>query len=545
MSEIQARIDATWADAQRRWSRFLLLSRPVDAAGCPSVARIDLTTRQVEVNGAMIANRKLWDSMEGILAHEVGHHVRYPGSLVVAARLRLLEKEIIPIEEYSLINLFTDLLINERLGRDEGIRAQLLGVYAAFNGEHRTWEQDPAFSFYLAVYEELWQLAPGTLVPHDRFVELHPGYRADAQLLAQDLFHLGPNLYTQFLYFVHVVGRYLAPPQRKSPLSLDPYACGCDTPGPDDWADALTPTAREEEALRRALAEGWLRKDQAGRMRKTDDRIANLPGAGTARADAIPEIMAAFYRREAERHLFRPPAQRVLGEAVVPTTLEEWELGDPVQAIDWLATLVARGDSVGGLQPLKRERIADLEGHDVPLWQPRMEIYLDVSGSMPDPRTTINAMTLAAQVLAVATIRAGGWVRALLFSGHYVRTWEWCRSEVELSRFLMHYMGGGTVFPFEVLEASLAECRAAQPIRVVISDFDMDANVQKSKENEEILARAARLSPHTVLLLHGTRLAQRYRDHGAQVIIVDKLDDFPRMAARLSAALFSRDEVMP
>ena len=36
----------------------------------------------------------------------------------------------------------------------------------------------------------------------DVFAKAYPDYRADAQVLAQDLFHLGPNLYTQFLYFV-------------------------------------------------------------------------------------------------------------------------------------------------------------------------------------------------------------------------------------------------------------------------------------------------------------------------------------------------------
>ena len=37
------------------------------------------------------------------------------------------------------------------------------------------------------------------------------------------------------------------------------------------------------------------------------------------------------------------------------------------------------------------------EGFDVPMWQPRMEIYLDVSGSMPNPCLAVNAMTLAAR----------------------------------------------------------------------------------------------------------------------------------------------------
>src|SRR5262249_36220342 len=150
-----------------------------------------------------------------------------------------------------------------------------------------------------------------------------------------------------------------------------------------------------------------------------DGRIHGIPGRHGADASRVPEVMAAYYRREAERYLLRPPPIATVGEAVVPTTLDDWEAGDPAPAIDWLATLLARGERLGAVQPLKRERIADFEGHDVPLWQPRIEIYLDVSGSMPDPRVTRNAMTLAAQILCLGTVRAGGWVRALLYSSDY------------------------------------------------------------------------------------------------------------------------------
>ncbi len=85
-------------------------------------------------------------------------------------------------------------------------------------------------------------------------------------------------------------------------------------------------------------------------------------------------------------------------------------------------------------------------------------------------------MTLGAQILIVAAIRAGGWARATLYSSAHVDYWRWCRSEAELSRFLMHYIGGGTDFPFDLLASSLEECRTNQPIRVMITDTDFDAN---------------------------------------------------------------------
>src|SRR6516164_584490 len=264
------------------------------------------------------------------------------------------------------------------------------------------------------------------------FATEYPGSRAEAQVLGQNLFALGPNIYTQFLYFVSIVAKYAMLNSEQEPTAADPYACGCGEPSADDWADALTPDAREREAIRRALREGWIRKELAERMSDAEileRRIHSLPGSQSDDATRVPEVMAAYYRREAERYLLKPPPQRAWGEATTPTTLEEWEPGEPLRDVDWAATITQRGPLLGAAQPLRRQRVAEAEGWEVPLWQPRVEVYLDVSGSMPDPRRTRNAMTLAAQVLVTGAIRAGGWARAVLYSGAAVPFREWCRSE--------------------------------------------------------------------------------------------------------------------
>jgi hypothetical protein len=552
----RAEVNRCWDLARGHWSTFLLLSHPV-ASNDPEIAQIHMGTREIGVNYQGLAEKGVLDCLEAILAHEVGHHVRYPGSLAVDARLRLTERSLIPIEGYSLINLFTDLLINARLGATESLRRQLARVYQAFTVDAfaeevwrrdakrkrpARWKRDPSFVFYLAVYEELWQMTAGSLVGAalEEFDAEYPGYRADAQLLVQNLFGLAPNLYTQFIYFLSVMCRYVKPLDGDTPDSVDPCKCGQGEPAPEDWADALTPSAAEREAFERALREGWISAEQAKGAADLERRISGLPGAGTPDAEKVPEIMAAYYRLQADRYLLRPPPQRTEGEAVVPTTPEDWEPGDAVRDIDWLSTLLERGEHFGGVAPLKRARIAEHEGFDQPLWQARVEIYVDVSGSMPDPRFALNAMTLAAQVLVSGAVRGGGWVRLLLYSHEPIKYWEWCRSEVELSRFLMHYIGGGTNFPFGVLAESVEECGGRQPIRVIISDRDFDTNYAEDSPAAEIFARATTRSPHLVLLQHmaDPRRTPAYRAAGAKVIDVQQMVDFPKMAADLSFALF-------
>ena len=545
---LQGEIERTWPLAKVRWSRFLLLNDPLRNDEIHSVAQIELASRQVSLNEKLIRQHQLECCVEGLLAHEVGHHVRYPGTLAVEARLRLLEKSIIPLDGYSLTNLFQDLMINEFLGRE--LKDQFIKIYQAFTSEpafhaDKCWKRDPAFLFYLSLYEALWQLEPGTLIgdPEPEFADAFPGYRAEAHVLAHELFRMEPNLYTQFLYFTSVMTRYLKPMIDEALQQW--HACQCMTgqPSPDDWASALTPTDAERQAIERAVKSGWFTEDQADRLRKLnelEERIASLPGFGTDDAALIPDVMAAHYRQLAERHLVKPPPLPRIGEAIVPTTLDDWQFSDPVNDIDWLTSLAQKGPLLATAQPLKRVPIAETEGYDLRLWQPRMEIYLDVSGSMPNPIYQLNAMTLAAQILTLGTTRAGGVVRAALYSHEPVLYWTWCRSDLEMSRFLMHYIGGGTDFPFELLRKSCEECRADQPIRVVISDQDFDANFGANSTNREIFITAALNSARWILLQHrpDPEHVKLYRNLGATLVAVENFADFPRVATDLAHSLF-------
>jgi hypothetical protein len=106
----------------------------------------------------------------------------------------------------------------------------------------------------------------------------------------------------------------------------------------------------------------------------------------------------------------------------------------------------------------------------------------------------------------------------------------------------MHYIGGGTAFPFPVLGDSVAECRGRQPIRAIITDPDFDANYDAGETgaHARIFAEAARESPYLVLLLHRP-LPERirlYQSTGARVVAIPAMDDFPRMAVDLARALF-------
>ncbi|HVO30989.1 MAG TPA: hypothetical protein VMV18_09640 [bacterium] len=549
-----AEVDAAWEKALGDWG-LVLIARPVQDPKSEALAFINLETRQVVINPERIDALKARSSLEGIFAHELGHHLRYPGSLAVQARLELLEREILPIKQYSLLNLFGDFLINTDLPTmHPHLQAQLAAVYAGCPATADGVDQDPSFYFFLTCFEEAWMLPPRTLTREagTALERRYPGARAEAQVLAQELPNLAPNLFTQFLYFASVFSRYQLTDlddnwnAKKQHGSMNPTAHDHSDPTPGDYADALRRSAQESDAIRKAIERGWLKPAQIPDAKESEARRAGaLPGVLAGAPKKLAEAMAIHYRRMAERYLFRPPKEKKGGDAIIPTTLSPWEIGDNPKEIDWLSTVSLGGEELGIANPLKRDYDTDEPAETPKEFTRRLEVYLDVSGSMPDPKLNVNPMTLGAQVLAMSALRAGGQVRALIYSTNNLKHWEWTRSEMEMSRFLMEYIGGGTDFPFAVLKESVEKCGTNQPVRVVLTDSDFRWNLNQRKDSAQI-ARAAVAKGPFIAMLNGARSATdawvaEIAALGIHCIPVPDMASFPKVAASLGETLFGDD----
>jgi hypothetical protein len=79
-------------------------------------------------------------------------------------------------------------------------------------------------------------------------------------------------------------------------------------------------------------------------------------------------------------------------------------------------------------------------------------------------------------VLSASTIRKGGKVRAVIYSWGKPMVSGWMADEEHARQFLLHYVGGGTDYPFPILRESALDRDDA--IRVIISDSDFLSNVQ-------------------------------------------------------------------
>jgi|CXWL01.1.fsa_nt_gi hypothetical protein len=543
-------IAEAWDEALALWDVSATLSppevwRPPEAKSVQAdepLAYIDLETRQVVVNLDLLERMGALHCLKAVLAHEIGHHVRFPHSLGLSASLNLLEKRLIPGLGQSLTNLFFDLLVNEYVGRN--LADDLCDVYKGFQKTQPSKKVDPLFSFYLMAYEELWAREPYELVDQktEQTLELKfPGIRNEARTFVQHFYAL-PTVQQQFVYFCSRFIRYIEDPL-KLKFSI-PLASDMPSPDADDYDAAARGHASEatDEALKEARRRGWIKDTGLTDERELDPleairRISEgLPGSG--QREFRLALVSKHYKRLVDQHILKLPGVTPPPDATLPSILEDWEWGENPRLIDWTGTVTSQGP-LAALRPQKRDSLPDeptpREGQF-----PEVEIYLDTSGSMPDPSQALNTMTLAALILAASALRKGGKVRCIVYSYGRPLVSGWMSDEETARRFLLHYNGGGTDYPFAILKTSAKE--RDDVIRVIVSDSDFLTNVEGAghldtlrfgcERSKLLIAFLAASQTHAETVLRSILPARQFR-----LAIVKNLGDFAKAAASLADAL--------
>ncbi|RKG75323.1 hypothetical protein D7W79_20650 [Corallococcus exercitus] len=562
-------VERCWRDALALWDVHVQLSppephqpfQPGEAAANEPLAYIDLVRRQVFVHFEMLIRMGARDSLTAVLAHEIGHHVRFPHTLGWDAELRVLEQRLIPGLGQSLTNLFFDLQVNEFVGRTHA--DALCAVYQGFlrtpdgrkkNKPRSRTKKDPKdadpggtsplFCFYLAIYEELWRKQPGHLVPEamlTRLEEAYPGFRAQARMFVQTFYALADGR-LQFLYFCASFIRFIDLPSEVS--FFIPMGGDLGIPDEGDLDAAVQSGGRWEDALKEARANGWLDDSHDTKESEPLDTIrratAHLPGNDGGRLRRA--LVGRYYRRLVDQYILKLPASPSKPEPYLRTIPEAWEYGDDPSTIDWTLTVIAQGP-LAAVSPLRRELEADLPPPS-DLGVPALEIYLDTSGSMPNPEQQLNAMTLAAQVLSASALRKGATVRGIIYSADKPIVSPWMYDEETARDFFLHYIGGGTWFPVELMEELSQE--RPDVLRVVISDSDFLANMRQEGALPRLMRGMSR-SRRVVAFLALPDEAQA-RQVLAPVLgsprfrlaTVEWMSDFGRAAAALADALLEK-----
>lgn len=487
---LRERWHAAWPDALAAWGRFTRLHAPtLHGPGeaphdVPSFAWFSTTRVSVHVDLADVVARGIEDHAVAVLAHEVGHHVLSPGDLTTSALLVARARAgLADLDHHAPLtaNLWSDLLINDRLQRRAGV--DVAGLWRALGA--------PAGLVMQAVLradEILWGLPRGHLtsaalaVPEReaalvaRLVRAYAndpvggagGFAAlvrsllasDAEREAAGLDALRAAVCAQHEVPGSVPGGLATDPRAVAPVrhpALDPRVVGdLALDAEDDAPDPADPAG---------TGHGGGDAD-----RSTGQSLAPADYDATLRLLGLTSDAAASARRWYREHAAPllvpfPVTERPRATEPLLGAHEPWDVGDDLTEVDWTGSLLRSPVVVPGYTTVRRT--VDEDAGDEPDRVPvDLDLYLDSSGSMPDPARRLAPVALAGAVLALSALRAGARVQATTWSGpdQIAGTDGFVRDEDRVLDAVVAHFGGSTSFPVPLLERThLGDPRTGAP----------------------------------------------------------------------------------
>jgi hypothetical protein len=498
LEKLRAEWQARWPEALALWSKFTKLREPrwcftakdEEAEGLSdSFAMIRLNDTSVVISLREIAERRLDPYALEILGHEIGHHVYCPADLTDQGRMIARMRRALPTKEHLagfISNLYADLLINDRLQR--GSRLRMADVFKALGND----STDRMWTFYMRIYEILWSLPKQTLAKGEIDAQLdgdaHLGARV-IRVYAKDWLRGAGRFAALCLTYLlegegEQVRRLLKGWHDTRNAGAGALPDGLVEVDADEAADAIHPALDpeitgldddEKDATGQAavtLPAGG----NAGQYREPFEYGEILKGLGINLP--VHDVAIRYYRERAIPHLVRFPA-RIIPETQEPEMegLDVWDIGSPLEDVDWFESALTSPQIVPGYTTVQRAYGTS------PGQQPRREpvdldLYVDCSGSMPNPQAATSYLTLAGAIISLSALRAGSRVKATLWSGKrdYQTTGDFIRDEQAIMKILTGYIGGATAFPIHLLRDTFKDRKPSdRPVHVlVISDDGVD-----------------------------------------------------------------------
>jgi len=504
---VRDRWAAQWPEALALWGPFLRLGEPTwcldaddeaDAGINGSFAMIRLVEQRVVISLAQV-HPTLVDFPLEILGHEIGHHVLCPGDLSDNARMLARLRRALPTVETAapmIGNLYGDLLINDRLQRARGL--DMAGVYAAI-GATTEGPSDRLWTFYLRIYEVLWSLAKGSLAGSD----IDERIESDAVLGARLVRVFGTRWLDGAGRFGALCLPYLIDPEHPAAAGSFVIWQDATTAGAGGWPDGLTTIDPDELVPARHPAfdpelngvgstrEGHGSDDKSGpasdgpappqsgtatgssgQARELYEYGQVLGASGVALTPA--EVAIRYYRERARAHVVPFPHRRSpVSTEPLAEGVEAWDVGEPLAAIDWTESAMRSPILIPGITTVQRQW-GTVEGAEPARVPVDLDLYVDSSGSMPDPRASTSYLALAGTIVALSALRAGGRVQVTLWSGiqQVLSTDGFVRDQHAILAVLTGFFGGGTAFPLPTLRDTYVDRRPSEPPAhvLVISD---------------------------------------------------------------------------
>jgi hypothetical protein len=498
---IQKKWQARWPEALALWSKFTKLREPrwcfdekEEAAEnlTGSFAMIRLTDHAVVLSLAQIKANKLQDFPLEIMAHEIGHHVYCPADLTDQGRMLARMRRALPSKEHHaplIANLYADLLINDRLQRSANLR--MADVYKTLGSDSR----DKMWTFYMRIYEILWSLQKASIAKGD----ITSSLELDAQLGARVIRAYAKDWLKGAGRFAALCLTYLIEDDANMMQKLikgwidirnagaggipdglvdieEDELEGAVHPALDDELAGIDSTTDSDRNDNQAVRPVLANSSSQGQQREPFEYGEILKGLGVNLSPH--ELAIRYYRERAVPHLVKFPSREIpQSKEPLIEGLDVWDVGSSIDEVDWIESTMVSPQIIPGVTTV--QRTYGLSSGSLPEREPvDLDLYVDCSGSMPNPQYNTSFLTLAGAIITLSALRAGSRVKATLWSGKhdFQTTNEFIRNEHDLLKILTGYIGGATAFPIHLLRETFANRKPTdRPVHVlVISDDGVD-----------------------------------------------------------------------
>jgi hypothetical protein len=183
-----------------------------------------------------------------------------------------------------------------------------------------------------------------------------------------------------------------------------------------------------------------------------------------------------------------------------------------------------------------------------------LDLYVDSSGSIPNPQMNVSYLTLAGAIVALSALRAGARAQVTLWSGagQFQTTRGFITDQHRLLQILTGYIGGATAFPIHVLRDTFAARQPSdRPAHIlIISDegvttlFDKDELANSGWDIARQALDKARGGGTMVLNLSGdwqrhAALKRAHAEQGWHISVVRSWDELVAFARAFSALKYA------
>lgn len=487
-----------WPQAIETWSKYLKLSEPrfcltkqeeISESLSSSFAMIRLDDHAVVISLRQVIENKLENYPLEIMCHEIGHHVYCPADLTDNGRIIARIQRALPgYESYAPLvsNLYSDLLINDKLKREYGLKIDEIYKIIGNNSTDKMW------TFYMRIYEILWGLTKGSLAKG----EMDSVLEGDAQLgnrlirgFSKDwLKGAGRFASLCYPYLVQEKGKAI---QQIMSVWLDTKDAGAGADFPSglteidegELTDCKHPALDDED--NQNTPNSSVAGGSQGQHRQPFEYGQILKALGLKMSQE--DITIQYYKERSAPHLIPfPTKENPISKEPLMEGVDIWDISSPIENIDWFQTAMRSPIVIPGFTTVE-QTYGYAEG-SLPEKEPvDLDIYIDCSGSMPNPGYNVSYLALAGTIITLSALRVGSRVQATLWSGtrEFITTDGFISDEKKLLKIITGYLGGSTAFPIHILRDTYTERKPnARKVHIlVVSDEGVTTMFDKDEKN--------------------------------------------------------------